>query len=228
MITVLHGDSFVTSRNHLNQLVSEHKLKENSETIKLQAKKLNLEELTQALESQSLFGNQKLVVIDNLLTLPRSKQKDQMIDIVISNQAENLILWEKKAITPAVKKKLGTAKVQEFKAPKVIYNFLDSLQPSNSKLSLNLLHQAISKDAVELVFYLLSRRTAQLIQALDDPSSLKGAPWQLGNLKSQAKAFSLKPLLKLHQELLEIDYQIKSGQTPLNLTTHLDLFLANL
>lgn len=228
MITVLHGDSFVASRNHLNQLVSEHKLKENSETIKLQAKQLNLETLTQALESQSLFGNQKLVVIENLLTLPRSKQKDQMIDLVLNNQAENLLLWEKKAITSAVKKKLVKARVQEFKAPKVIYSFLDSLKPSTPKISLNFFHQAIAKDAVELIFYLLSRRIAQLIQALDDPASLKGAPWQLGKLKSQAKAFSLEQLLKLHQNLLNLDYQIKSGQTPLSLTTHLDLLLANL
>jgi len=75
-----------------------------------------------------------------------------------------------------------------------------------------------------LVFYFLSRRISQLIQA-KDRHDLKGAPWQIGKLKSQAKAFSLKQLINFHQKLIDIDFKIKSGQTDISLASQLDLLL---
>ncbi len=228
MITILHGDSYVTSRNKLNELISQAKLEYQAEVVRLDLKKRNLEDLTQALESVSLFGGKQLFVLENLLTLPRSKQKDAFIDLTLDNQDKNIILWDKKSVTPAVKKKLPQAKFLEFKAPVVIFKFLDSLKPKNYKITLDLLHQAITKDAPELLFFLLVKRISQLIKALDDPTSLRGAPWQVGNLKSQAKQFNKQSLIKLHDQLLEIDYQIKTGQTPHPLVTHLDLLLLTL
>ncbi|MDZ7587094.1 MAG: hypothetical protein U0946_05010 [Patescibacteria group bacterium] len=214
MITIFHGDNYVASRQSLNQSLIQT-------PDRFEAKHLSAEILTQALESNPLFQTPKLFVIENLLTLPRSKNKDQLIKIVLNNFEQNIFLWEKKVLTPAVKKQFSQATLKEFKLPASLFAFLDAISLKN-------FHQALVNNPVELIFYLLHRRTAQLIQALDDPSSLKGAPWQLAKLKTQLKKYKLAQLINFHQQLLTLDQQVKTGQTSLSLAGHLDLLLSKL
>lgn len=214
MITIFHGDNYVLSRQALNQA-----LLQNPE--RFEAKQLTEEILTQALESNPLFQTPKLFVLENLLTLPNSKTKEQLIKIVLSNQAQTIYLWEKKTLTPALKKQFSKAFIKEFKLPASLFNFLDRLNLKN-------FHLALIDNPAELIFYLLHRRTSQLIQALDDPGSLKGAPWQLGKLKTQAKNYRLDQLINFHQKLLFLDQQVKTGQTSLSLAGYLDLLLTEL
>jgi|APSaa5957512622_1039677.scaffolds.fasta_scaffold46355_2 DNA polymerase III delta subunit len=223
MITIFHGDNFVLSRKVFNEQIDEFK----GEKIRFTAKKLDETKLTQSLESNSLFGDTKLVIIENLLTLPRSKAKDKFIELVLHNKDSEIVLWEKKAITPAVKKKFAGATIKEFKLPASVFKVLDSLKPGSGKVTLKLLHDCLKKDAAELVFYMLHRRVSQLIQATKE-GQLKGAPWQIGKLKSQSQNFKLETLLKLHQDLLNIDFTIKTGQAVLPLASQLDLLLINI
>lgn len=219
MITILHGDNYLASRVVLNQV---------KKALKLDAKSILEADLTQALASTAMFSTGEPVIIENLLTLPRSKNKQKLIDIVLQSPDKQIYLWDKKAITPAVKKLFKNATVKEFKLTKYLYQFLDSIKPDNQINILKALHQSIKTDAVELVFYLLHRRISQLIQALDDPRELKGAPWQLGTLKNQAKLFTLSQLKKFHQKLLTIDYEIKTGQSVVPLASRLDLLFLNI
>lgn len=214
MITIFHGDNYVLSRQALNQSLTQT-------PERFAAKGLTEETLTQALESNPLFQIPKLFVIENLLTLPRSKNKEQLIKIVLNNADSEIYLWEKKPLTPAVKKQFAKATVKEFKLPASLFNFLDDLTLTN-------FHQALINNPAELIFYLLHRRISQLIQALDDPGSLKGAPWQLGKLKMQAKKYSLDQLLNFHQKLLTLDEQAKTSQNILSLAGCLDLLLLEL
>lgn len=219
MITILHGDNYTASRNILNEVKN---------ATKLDAKKITEEALVQALDSKALFEEDRPIVIENLLTLPRSKQKQTLIDIVINAQDKQIFMWDKKSITPSIKKQFPKATIKEFKLTKTIFQFLDSLRPNNQSNILRLLHQTISTDPAELVFYFLHRRVSQLIQALSDPKELKGAPWQLGKVKSQANQFKLDQLLNLHKSLVNIDFQIKSGQSVTPLASQLDLLFLNL
>lgn len=214
MITIFHGDNFVLSRQALNQSLT-------SSPERFAAKGLTEETLTQALESNSMFTGDKIFVIENLLTLPRSRQKDQLIKIILNNRNRTVFLWEKKTVSPAVKKQFEKSTIKEFKLPQVIFQFLTSL-------SLKDFHQSLNTNPPELIFYLLHRRLSQLIQARDDPGSLKGAPWQLSQLKTQSRQFTLQKLIGLHQQLLDIDQQVKTGESDFNLTIHLDLLLADL
>lgn len=214
MITIFHGDNYVLSRQALNQSLTQT-------PERFAAKGLTEETLTQALESNSMFKDNKIFVIENLLTLPRSKNKEQLIKIVLNNADSEIYLWEKKLLTPAVKKQFAKATVKEFKLPASLFNFLDTLTLKN-------FHQALMNNPAELIFYLLHRRISQLIQALDDPGSLKGAPWQLGKLKMQAKKYSLDQLLNFHQKLLTLDEQAKTSQNILSLAGCLDLLLLEL
>ncbi|MFH0943476.1 MAG: hypothetical protein V1810_04885 [Candidatus Beckwithbacteria bacterium] len=214
MIYIFHGDNFVVSRQSLNQALS-------IKPKRFDGLNLSSESLTQALESNPLFQENQPILIENLLTLPRSKLKESLIKLVLSNQDKQIYLWEKKILTPAVKKQFSKAQVQEFKLPPSLFNFLDSLKVADFRLSL--IHSP-----AELVFYLFHRRVSQLIQVQTDPQSVKAVSWQLGKLKSQAKSVSLTKLLELHKQLLEIDEQIKTGQTDVPLSTQLDLLLTTL
>lgn len=214
MITIFHGDNYVQSRQALNQNLVQP-------PERFDAPDLTEEILTQALESNPLFPAPKLFVIENLLTLPPSQLKEKLIKIVLKNADLEIFLWEKKALSPAAKKKLSRATIKEFKLPASLFNFLDALTLTN-------FHQALINNPAELIFYLLHRRISQLIQSLDDPGSLKGAPWQIGKLKNQAKKYSLDQLINFQQKLLLIDEQVKTSQNFLSLAGCLDLLIIEL
>ena len=211
MITVLCGDNVVLSRQQLPK---------GKDIVRLYGQQLSAEALVQALEAPSLFAGQRLVVVEGLLSLRPSKLKDEMVAQVANHPEIDQVLWEGKAVSAANLKKLGKVEVKEFKIAPLVFKFLDSL-------SLTDLHLAAKNDAPELIFYLLHRRLAQLIQARDGGAALKGAPWQIGKLKSQAAKYSLDQLVALQGKLLEIDYSIKSGQDDLPLLSKLDLVLVN-
>jgi len=214
MITIFHGDNYVLSRQALNQSLTQT-------PERFAAKGLTEETLTQALESNSMFKDDKIFVIENLLTSPRSQLKEKLIKIVLNNADSEIYLWEKKPLTPAVKKQFSQAAIKEFKLPASLFNFLDDL-------TLKKFHQALINNPAELIFYLLHRRISQLIQALDDSGSLKGAPWQISKLKIQAKKYNLNQLINFHQKLLLLDEQAKTSQNILSLAGCLDLLLLEL
>src|SRR3989344_4644709 len=210
MITVFHGTDQVKSRLNLNQELT-------GTVIKLNAARLSPEDLTQALESSLLFETKQIIFIDNLFSLPQSQNKSKLIDILLSHPDSPVFLWEKKPLTPAVAKKLSgqKARLVESKLPPVIFKFLDSLKPKNLRLSLNLFHDSLKASAPEQVFYLLTRRLANLIAAKDD-------------LVTQAKAFDLATLFAFHRGLLALDIGTKTGSSLLPLKLRLELMLVNL
>jgi len=220
MITIFHGDNYVQSRQALNQSLAQLSTSK-VESSRFDAQNLTEEALTQALESNPLFHTPKLFVINNLLTLPRSQTKENLIKIVLNNPDSSIFLWEKKVLTPTVKKQFAKAVIKEFKLPASLFNFLDNLTLTN-------FHLALINNPAELIFYLLHRRISQLIQVLDDPGSIKGAPWQIGKLKIQAKKYSLDQLLDFHHQLLTLDEQAKTSQSILSLAGCLDLLLLEL
>lgn len=229
MIAIFHGTNLVASRL---ALISQKQKAPNREIISLPAKKLDLSALKQALESTSLFGQEKLVVIEGLFSLPKSKKKEEILKYLKTEKYRpNLIIWEGKQIdgrTLAPFARIG--QIQEFKLSPTIFKFLDSLEPKNPKPTLIWLHQTLKTDPPELIFYLLARRVKDLIIAKD--LGKKGlnylAPWQQDRLLRQAQKFTLLGLLRLHRQLLTIDYQTKTGQTDLPLASNLDLLLLSL
>ena len=233
---ILHGDDLVKSREALTDQKQQAK-EEDQEIISLLGKSLELSSLVQALESNSLFGKKKLVVIENLFSLPKSRTKDKVLTYLknqstISNQqlTIKLVIWEEKQIDGRLLKSFSKAKVKSFKLPTVIFKFLDFLEPNNPKSTLSLFHQILKTENPEMVFYMVARRVRELIIAKDlgKVGLTKCAPWQQSRLLSQANKFSLEELLKIHRDLLKIDWQVKTGRTGLSLETLLDLLIADL
>lgn len=210
MNLLFHGDNHPASRQALNQAI---KAERGGEVVKLDGTKIIDTDLRQALESQSLFGQEKLVVIDKLPL--------KLIDILSHHQGASVYIWHDKTLTPAQLKKLSNFKPQLFKIPAAIFTFLD-------KLDLPSFHPTLQANSPEQVFYMLHRRIAQLIQAKDSPQELKLADWQKSRLINQAKRFSLDRLIDLHAQLLDIDVTLKTGRNFLPLDRTLELWLLNL
>lgn len=216
---ILHGDNLVASR----QKLSEYTKRFDGEVIRLDGRQANLTEVKQALESASLFGQKRLVIVENFFHQPT------LVDYFKMHQAGNLILWEGKTIDGRRLASFKKAQIEKYSIPATVFKFLDSLG-QDSKVALYWLHQTLQHEPAELVFYLLCRRVANLIITADlgVAGLTKMAPWQKSRLAQQAKNFKKASLLVIYKKLLVIDWQQKTGQAAYNLADTLDLLVASL
>lgn len=227
MKLLLHGDNQVASRKRLDELINQAK-SSGQEIIRLNGANLTETDLRQALETQSLFGGEKTVVIERLSARLRSKEKDTLLKLVEQETKTSIVMWETNLLTAAHLKKLASFKPETFKTPATIFRFLDSLTPQSPRVVIAALHDCLRTEATELVLYLTARRISELIIALDKPSLLVQAPWLKGKLLSQAKKFTLDQLTNLHSQLLDLEYAQKTGTNILPLSSELDLLLLNI
>lgn len=227
----LHGDNYPQSRGRLDALTKELKNRGSKELIRLNGEKVKLEEIKQVLEAKSLFGGERLVIIENLLSAVVGRRKKEIIDYLLKEPYDSsCVLWEKKEIKGAILNKFRSKfKVEIFKIPAIIFKFLDELRPGNPQEIVGLLHQMNEKEP-EMIFYMLIQRVRQLILVKDlGKEGLEGLQgWQQARLLNQARKFELKQLLSFYHQLLESDYQQKTSQTPFSLFSTLDLLLINL
>lgn len=225
---ILHGENIVASRKYLTDLIEKFRSRE---AIRFEGKELTLVELKQAAESQSLFGQERLILIENLLSSRPSKRQEELLTYLKSENPKNLVLWEGKKIDGRKLISFSKASAKEFKLTPIIFKFLDSLGPNNARFSLNFLHQTFNQDGPEMVCWMLARQVRFLIMASDLgekglPKSLAG--WQKAKLVRQAKKFSLEKLLWFYRKLLEIEWQEKTGRASIPLSSSLDLLIASL
>jgi DNA polymerase III delta subunit len=230
MLTIIHGDNHFASRTELDRLKNQAT---SQEMTNFDAAFLTLTDLIQALESKSLFGGGKLVIIENLLT-QKAKKNDRnsrdMIDYLQKNSSDiNCILWENKEITKTILASFPKARILFFKIEKKLFQFLDSLKPNYSQKSLPLFHQILENDDPEMIFFMMIRQFRRLLLVKSQSAFLDSmSDWQEQKVRNQAKYFSMNELVKAYQDLLDIDYSIKSGQSALDLIGRLDMLLINL
>jgi len=223
---ILHGENIIKSREKLVSLIEE--AKDNGKEIeRLSAKKLTEASLETDLQKTSLFGTEQLVIIEELHSLPRSKKKTRLIEIV--NQANvEVILWEKRNLTKTMLKQFPKAEVEYYKLSNSLFNWLDSFSPKTPvKRQLTLLRQANETNGEHMSFVMLARQVRLLIE-IKDGGRPAGPPFMISKLNGQAKDFSMDKLLNLHQQLFSIDMAAKTSGSFLSLGQELDLLVASL
>lgn len=230
MIKILHGENIVESRKALTELATNAR-SEGTETVSLDGAKTTLTQVRSNLESSSLFGKSRLVIIENLLTGQKSATKTKILQYLAEQKFDNdLVLWEPKEVSKKVLNQLPKVEIRFFRVAPVIFRFLDSLQPNNNKEMLRLLKEAKAAEEQEMIFYMIIRQIRLLLLAKDsDNRSLAYLPsWQQKKFLSQSKFFTLDQLKKIHQQLLEIDFSQKTSGDPYSLSSRLDLLIASL
>lgn len=226
-IFIYHGDGTVASRKLLHDQITKDKAL-GHEIRTIEGDKLAPKDLETTLSTESLFSTETLV-IENLLSRLRSKEKDTCIEILSGYHGDkNILLWEKKAITKLALGKLGKdIKATESKAPTALFSFMESIEPGNAKVAISLMHEVVEGTEDIIVFTMLARQVSYLIM-MKSGTSPKFAPWQMAKLRAQAAKWGDKQLENFIAELLKIDLSVKTGSTKLSYKDHLDILLLNL
>ncbi len=229
MMTLLHGDYPEHSRQVLNEL---HERAKDKEIRVLDGRQVDETSLTQALKSSSLFGGDTVIIIENLFgKLGKKTTLIKKLSDILADQASqsDVILWEEKEVSPTVIKSLGPkAKIQLFKLPVLIFQFLDAFRPRNGKNLLTLYKQLAATEAPELIFVMMARRIRLLIQLADGAIPMGLQSWQISRLTLQAKSFTMEKLLTLYSMMLEKEVSIKTGVTPFSFSQHVEQVLITL
>lgn len=225
MLTILHGDDEVAIHKELSRLIGDATAR-GVQVVRVDAKGLTLPQLESMLGTQDLFATEKVLVIDRLHGLVKSKAKDELIDLVASQAAgtTSIALTENKVLTATMLKKFPTAKALLFKLPMLLFSFVDSIGKQPKSQLISTFHQIILTQEAEFVFAMIVRQVRMLIAYVSD-GTYSGSPFGRNKIVSQASQFSLPKLLMIHESLLQIDIGQKTSRSPLTLTQEIDLFL---
>lgn len=229
MITLLHGDNIEASRLALNRLKQGAT---GREIRHLDGSRLDKTTLTQALESKSLFGEETLVIVENLFSKIGKKFKliEELATIIReSSTGMDVVVWEDREVGTSVTKNFGSlARINLFKTPPIIFQILDGIHPDNRTLLMDLLHRALETDSVERIFSMIIRRVRELIMIKDGVTPEGLQSWQAARLTSQARLFTMEKLLTMEKCLLAIDISTKTGTSPFSLAQQLELLFVDL
>lgn len=223
---IIHGDNEVLSRFELTRIKQSFK---GGEVVVFYGDKINLTDIIQSLESQSLFADSRLVVIEGIFS-GKSKKTD-IIDY-LSMQSDNpqIIIFEKKKIDKRILAHFPKAVVKEYRTETVIFKFLDSLGMGSKRTSATLLKNLLAGEPAEIVLSMIVRqfRLLFLIRSGALEQDLGMAPWQFKRLSYQANRFKTENLARGLERLLNIDFMQKSGKSIYDLSFAIEIFVLNL
>ena len=188
MVFIYHGDHQVDSCTAFNQHLSQIT---GAEILRLDHKETNPNQITNFFNTPSLFSTDKVLAISNFFSLPKATQ--DKISKLITDKT-NLVLWQDKTLTVTQLKTFPQAKVQIFRLPNLLYTCLNSIKPHNLQIFLPLFQKVIDHQLLDLFLYLL-----------------KG---QLRRQLSTYSKFSTHQLRSTYLQLIELEYQYKSGELP--------------
>lgn len=225
MITLIHGEDIAASRNYYWSL--KQKL---SDAVSLQGATISLTDLQQAIGGEDLFGTKKSVFIEDLLSKRKSsKEIEQLVDVINTSDAD-VVVWESKELTLKQVGLFKNATVKIFKIPATIFALLDSVKPGNGKVLIQEFHKTLQEKDPEFVLFMLTRliRTLLAMQDASSPSISeisRLAPWQRGKLDKQAKLFTQEQLLQFHNQLFQLELNMKTGGLSSSLADAIDFLL---
>ncbi len=224
MITIIHGDNTVLSRQQLTRHI-EGRTRQGKTVKSIAGADISLPSLTSALQSTSLFGDEQAVVLERLFKMRSKNVRDQVVQILVTHQETEVILWDDHIISATNLKLISAAKpsVELFKTSPIVFQTMDMFgNPHESSRMIKQLHRSYDQDTTEFVFSMLARQVRLLISVVEgDTGSMK--PYTLQKVSQQAKHFTLEKLLKIHHQLLVIDLNQKQSLSLLTLEQQLDM-----
>lgn len=230
MIHLYHGEHTVASRIELAALKEKYK---QLEVVVFEGKTVTTADLIQATQSTSLFGADRLVIVENLFSRRLAKKPLELKEfagfLATLNLKTNIVFWEEKELGKRVLDLFPPKSDRAlFRPDRALFTFVEALRSGQTKQLLGLFRQSLEKDVPEVLFALLVRQFRLLIMAKDNVVLSDLAPWQVRKFTIQATYFTMPDLLRIYKHLLEIDVKIKSGNTPFSLTDELKILVAKI
>ena len=232
MITIIHGDDEITSRNYF---VSQ----KDADSLTFDAETIDAVELEQSLDESDLFGKSSKIFIENLFTRSGTKNLNEISQILNKNSKADVFIWSNKPVPAKTLSLFQKADVKLFKIPQNIWSFLDGVKP-NSNRNVSLFHNVLSETEPEIIFAMIIRQFRLMLglsKESDLPAGEAGnnidevkrlAPWQKSKLTRQASLFGVDRLKQIYKKLYKIDKSLKTGKSQLTLIQNIDILLLGL
>lgn len=204
MYYIFHGDNQLTSRSALNSFLDK---KINFDILRLDVKEIDLDKINGFINSQSLFSPQKIIVFFNFFSIPKAIL-DKLIKIIKSNSDFDVVIWQDKKLTPSQLKSFPKANVEVFSLDKKMFACVNNIYPKNLSKFLPLYHQVLEQEPFELFLF-----------------------WAKMTLRRQLTGFSKFPqetLKNAYIQIIELDYQSKTGQLSIPKELAFERILINL
>ena len=215
---ILHGDDTEKSYARLRKFIDVAKerswevayLDEGNQTFK------------EILTGMSLFGSQRFFILKDVKKL--AKKDYEWLKKNCANLAGTLIVYSNSTLNAtAIKSFPSESKVEEFKLPVLLWNFLDGLYPGNSTREVEVLHKIIEKQPIEFVFSLMAKHFKELYWIKIGAGDAGFPFWKINKLKSSASKFGEEKLTKIIETMAQIDYEVKTSKS--DLISELDLLI---
>jgi hypothetical protein len=206
MITILHGDDLVASREELNKIRFRYK------SVDLVDREFS--KLAQVAASQLLWDDQRLILVENFF-----KEKAKLELSVVTS---DVVFWEGETISKtALAQFEGTKglRIQEFTIPVLIFRFCEAIGVSDKRRVYELFKEVLKTQDVEYVFLMIVRQFRLLLC----PDLATG--WQKDKIVSQGKKIGLDRLKLIFEKLLLIDYRSKTSGLINGLESEIELLL---
>lgn len=204
MINIFHGDDQLQSRSALNSFLDQ---KANFDILRLDSKDIDVDQINGFINSQSLFASQKIIVFLNFFSISKPIL-DKILKIIKSNDSFDIVIWQDKTLNVTQLKTFPKAKVELFPLDKKLFKCINSLSPKNAARFIPLYHQVLEQEPFELFLF-----------------------WLKSSLRKQLTTFSkfdTDSLKTAYLQMIELDYQSKTGQLAIPKDMALERILLNL
>jgi len=204
VIYIFHGDDQLKSRTAVNTFLDQ---KKDYDILRLDSKDINPDQVNVFINSQSLFSSPKIISLFNLFSVPKANL-DKIIKVINSNNSLDIIIWQDKTLTATQLKTFPNSKNETFPLDKKLFKCINSLTPKNTSRFIPLYHQVLAQEPYELFLF-----------------------WLKFNIRKQLTTFSkFSPdsLKTAYLQMIELDYQSKTGQLAIPKEIALERILLNL
>lgn len=217
-IIILHGDDTGKSYLRLKKFIDVAR-ERSWEVSYIDESDKSFEEI---LSASSLFGSEQFFILKDIKKL--GKKETTWLNKKYKELPGNLIIYFEGTLNATMLKSLpGDSKIEEFKLPVLLWNFLDNLVPGKAEYSLKTLHKILEKEPVEFVFSLIARHFKDLYWVKADAPSTGFPFWKINKLREQASKFQTSELQEIVSDLSDIDIEAKTSKS--DLISELDLLL---
>lgn len=227
MIRILIGDNTQAISNRIQKIESEYE-----KVTRIDCKKEGLNVIFEAVVSEGLFSEKRLVVLQNADSLGVKKEKE--FEAFFDRQKNNLC--DMAVLSSGIKKepifKNLKPMIESYVLPQFYFAFLDSLIPGNAKTALNLLSKIPEDVDRQQLFYSIVKRVWQLTALVSTQDQtrlgfLGMSPWQIGKVRAQAAKWDQKKLIHFYHSLFVIEKDLKSSNLALPIAGRLDILLSS-
>lgn len=159
--------------------------------------------------------------------LGRKSAKDTYwvaLDQLANDPAIQMVIWERDLPKRSVRYTSVTAiKTKESKPDSSIFSLVALCSPSKKTAFLTELNRFCDKTNEMFVYIMLVRHIRNLVLMNTQPELIKLPPWQLNQIKADARAWKDHNILGFYDKLIAIETSLKTGKNAYTIKQSLDI-----